>query len=124
LATRHADTGMMQLHLIEISRNVTEGAHAVVLLDRAAWRIASKLDVPQNMTPIFLPSRGRTEPIENIWQHLRQTWLSNTVFENYDNIIDAACDAWRSLIAQPEWASIAMRKLPTSVSPHDRRFFA
>ena len=40
--------------------------------------------------------------MENIWQYLRQNWLSNTVFENYDAIIDAACDAWRKLIAQPK----------------------
>jgi hypothetical protein len=37
LALPYADTDMMQLHLNEISRNVTEGAHAVLLLDRAGW---------------------------------------------------------------------------------------
>ena len=97
------DTDMMQLHLDEISRNVAEGAHAVLLLDRAGWHTTGKLDVPENITPIFLPSRApELNPVENVWQYLRQTWLSNTVFENYDAIIDAACDAWRKLIAQPE----------------------
>jgi hypothetical protein len=33
---------------------------------------------------------------------MRGTWLSNLVFEAYDDIIDVACDAWRKLIAQPE----------------------
>ena len=34
----------------------------------------------------------------------------STVFENYDAIVDAACDAWRKLIAQPETiTSIGMR---------------
>src|SRR5271155_5564441 len=37
LALPYADTDMMQLHLDEISRNVAEGAHAVLLLDRAGW---------------------------------------------------------------------------------------
>jgi hypothetical protein len=32
--------------------------------------------------------------VENVWQYLRQNWLSNTVFENYDAIVDAACAAW------------------------------
>ncbi len=42
--------------------------------------------------------------------YLRQNWLSNTVFENYDAIIDAACAAWRKLIAKPETiTSIGMR---------------
>ena len=111
LALPYADTDMMQLHLDEISSNVAKGAHAVVLLDRAGWHITSKLDMPENITPIFLPSRApELNPVENVWQYLRQNWISNTVFENYDAIVDAACDAWRKLTAQPETiTSIGMR---------------
>jgi transposase len=37
----------------------------------------------KNITPIFLPSRApELNPVENVWQYLRQNWLSNTVFEN------------------------------------------
>jgi hypothetical protein len=102
---------MMQLHLDEISRNVAEDAHAVLLLDRAGWHTTNKVDVPDNMTPIFLPSRApELNPVENVWQYLRQNWLSNTVFENYDAIVDAACAVWRKLIAQPKTiTSIGMR---------------
>ena len=111
LALPYADAAMMQLHLDEISRNVAEGAHAVLLLDRAGWHTTGKLDVPDNITPIFLPSRApELNPVENVWQYLRQNWLSNTVFENYDAIVDAACAAWQKLIAQPETiTSIGMR---------------
>ena len=111
LVLPYADADMMQLHLDEISRNVAEGAHAVLLLDRAGWHTTGKLDVPDNITPIFLPSRApELNPVENVWQYLRQNWLSNTVFENYDAIVDAACTAWRKLIAQPETiTSIGMR---------------
>jgi transposase len=107
----YADTDMMQLHLDEISRNVAEGAHAALLLDRAGWRTTGNLDVPKNNTPIFLPSRApELNPVENVWQYLRQNWLSNTVFESYDAIIDAVCAAWRKLIARPEAiTSIGMR---------------
>jgi hypothetical protein len=100
LALPYADTAMMQLHLDEISRNLAEGAHAVLILDRARWHTTSKLDMPHNITPIFLPSRA--PELNPVWQYLRQNWLSNTVFENYDAIIDAACAAWQKLIAQPE----------------------
>ena len=58
LALPCADADMMQLHLDEISRNVANGAHAVLLLDRAGWHTTGKLDVPDNITPIFLPSRA------------------------------------------------------------------
>ena len=101
----------MQLHLDEISRHVAKGAHAVLLLDRAGWHTTAKLDVPKNITPIFLPSRApELNPVENIWQYLRANWLSNRVFENVDAIIEAACEAWRKLIALPETiTSIGMR---------------
>ena len=86
-------------------------SHAVLVLDSAGWRTTSKLDVPDNITPIFLPCRApELNPVENVWQYLRQNWLSNTVFEDYDAILDAACAAWRKLIAQPETiTSIGMR---------------
>jgi transposase len=88
---------MMQLHLDQISRNVAAAAHPVLLLDKAGWHTTSKLDVPDNITPIFLPSRApELNPVENVWQYLRQNWLSNTVFENYDAIVDAACATWRT----------------------------
>ena len=112
LVLPYADADMMQLHLDEISRNVTAGAHAVLLLDRAGWHTTGKLDMPENITPIFLPSRApELNPVENVWQYLRQNWLSNTVFENYDAIVDAACTAWRNLLAQPQTiTSIGMRE--------------
>jgi hypothetical protein len=66
LALPHVDTEAMQLHLDEISRNVAKGAHAVLLLDRAGWHTTGKLDVPTNITPIFLPSRApELNPVEN-----------------------------------------------------------
>jgi transposase len=32
--------------------------------------------VPKNITLVFLPSRApELNPVENIWQYLRQNWL-------------------------------------------------
>ena len=56
---------------------------------------------PKNLSLIFLPSRApELNPAENIWQFLRQNPLSNRVFETYEEIFDAACDAWNRLIDQ------------------------
>ena len=67
--------------------------------------------MPANITPILLPSRApELNPVENIWQYMRANWLSNRVFETYDAIIEAACEAWRKLIAQPQTiTSIGLR---------------
>jgi hypothetical protein len=102
LAMPYADTEAMQLHLEEISRAVTRGAHAVLLLDRAGWHTTSNLLVPKNVTLILLPSRApELNPVENIWQYLRQTWLSARVFDTYEAVVEAACEAWNKLLAQP-----------------------
>ncbi|CDX21058.1 transposase [Mesorhizobium plurifarium] len=112
LVLPYADTWAMQQHLDEISRHVKRGAHAVLLLDRAGWHTTDKLKVPRNISPIFLPSRSpELNPVENVWQFMRQNWLSNRVFDTYNDIIDAACQAWRKLIAQPDTiTSIGMRQ--------------
>jgi hypothetical protein len=49
-------------------------------------------------------------PVENIWQFVRDNWLSNRVFFSYDNILDHCCDAWNKLVDQP-WTimSIGLR---------------
>jgi transposase len=111
LAMPYADTEAMQFHLDEISRRVARGAHAVLLLDRAGWHTTGHLTIPKNMTLIFLPSRApELNPVENVWQFLRQTWLSNRVFDTYEAIIEAACDAWNRLMDQPQAiTSIGMR---------------
>ena len=111
LALPHANTEAMQLHLDEISATVAVGAHAVLIFDRAGWHTTPNLLVPDNITPIWLPSRPpELNPVENIWQYLRANRLSNRVFETFDAICDAICDAWSKLIAQPETiTSIGMR---------------
>jgi len=98
-----ANAYAMQLHLDEISKYVARKAHAVVLMDRAGWHTTGKLDVPKNLTIILLPSRSpELNPVENIWQYLRANWLSNRVFEDYDAILDAGCEARNRLIDQPD----------------------
>ena len=48
--------------------------------------------------------------VTNIWQFMRENWLSNRVFKSYDEIVDLACEAWNKLIDQP-WTimSIGLR---------------
>ncbi len=106
-----ANTEAMQMHLDEISRNVARKAHAVVLMDRAGWHTTGKLNVPRNLTVILLPSRSHElNPVENIWQYRRANWLSNRIFENYEAIVNARCEAWNKLITQPKTIkSIGMR---------------
>ena len=93
----------MTLHLAEISRQVAPGAHAVVTLDGAGWhQTGGKLRVPDNISLLPLPPYSpELNPVENVWQYLRQNQLSNRVFDDYDAIVDACCTAWNALIGDP-----------------------
>lgn len=96
------NTKAMALHLAEISQAVAPGAHAVVLLDQAGWHLATDLTVPDNITLMPLPPKcPELNPVENIWQFIRENWLSNRVFTSYEDILDHCCHAWNKLIDQP-----------------------
>jgi transposase len=97
------NTAAMQLHLEEISLAVAPGSHGVVIMDRAGWHETKKLIVPENLAIVLLPARSpELNSAENVWQYLRQNWLSNRVFEDFNAILDAGCDAWNRLIAMPD----------------------
>src|ERR1041384_6310356 len=58
---------------------------------------------PSSTLPlVLLPARApELNPVENIWQFLRENWLSSRVFASYADIVDHCCDAWNRLIDQP-----------------------
>ena len=96
------DTAAMQEHLNEISAMVAPDAHAVLVLDQAGWHLAGALVVPETITLLPLPPRSpELNPVENVWQFLRDNWLSNRVFNGYDDIVAHCCAAWNDLIDQP-----------------------
>ncbi|MCH8184359.1 MAG: IS630 family transposase [Proteobacteria bacterium] len=96
------NSAAMTLHLEEISGAVAPDAHAVVVMDQAGWHTSGKLDVPANVSILTLPSRApELNPVENVWQFMRDNWLSNRVFSSYDDIVDHCCEAWNKLVAQP-----------------------
>jgi hypothetical protein len=71
----------MSLHLAEISQAVATDGHAALIMDQAGWHTSTKLDVPDNITIVTLPPRStELNPVENVWQFMRDNWLSNRVF--------------------------------------------
>lgn len=96
------NTEAMNLHLKEISTAVAHQAHAIILVDQAGWHLSHALYVPDNMTLLPLPSKSpELNPVENVWQFMRDNWLSNRVFKSYNDIVDHCCFAWNSLTDQP-----------------------
>jgi putative transposase len=105
----------MNLHLAEIAKAVAPKAHAVLLVDQAGWHLSTRLVVPANITIIPLPPKcPELNPVENVWQFLRDNWLSNRIFKSYDALVDHCCAAWNKLVDQP-WRimSIGLRQRRT-----------
>ena len=100
----------------ELGRGVPPGAvepgcHAVLMLDQAGWHGSARLPVPANITLLPLPPRSpELNPVENVWQFMRDNWLSNRIFTSYNDLLDHCCAAWNKLTNQP-WTimSIGLR---------------
>jgi transposase len=106
------NTEAMNLHLAEIAKAVAPGAHAVLLVDQAGWHLSARLLIPINITILALPPKSpELNPVENIWQYMRDNWLSNRIFKSYDDIVDHCCYAWNTLVDRP-WKimSIGLRQ--------------
>ena len=73
---------------------------------------------PHNISLLHLPPYSpELNPVENIWQYLKQNYLSNRVYDTYDDIVDACCAAWNELIALPDRIrSITQRSWATAVN--------
>ena len=69
---------------------------------RLAWpRGAGR--VPRNLTLLPLPPYSpELNPVENVWEYLRQNQLSLRVWPDYAAIVETCCQAWNALMAMPE----------------------
>ena len=118
LVLPYANAQAMSLHLAEISRHVRPGAHAVLVLDGAGWHGAASLAIPANITLLPLPPYSpELNPVENVWQYLRQNQLSLRVWDDYAAIVDTCCQAWNALTAMPDrLASLTRREWAKAVT--------
>jgi hypothetical protein len=98
------NTEAMNEHLKEISTQVANGAHAVLVCDGAGWhQKGDRLLVPDNITMLPLPPYApELNPMENIWEYLRPNKLSRLVWDSYAAIVAAARDGWNFLINDPQ----------------------
>lgn len=110
LVMPEANTEAMQQHLNGIAVAVEAGKHAVLVTDRAAWHMTKKLVCPGNLSIVPLPAYSpELNPVEQIWQRLRNSHWANRCFNHYDDIVDACCQAWTQFVNQSD----AVRNLCT-----------
>jgi hypothetical protein len=103
LVLPEVSTAAMEVFLAELARAVSAGTHVALVLDGAGWHVSKQLVVPANLTLIPLPPYSpELNPVERVWEHLRDRWLSHRVLAGgYEAVVGAACAAWNALLAEP-----------------------
>lgn len=105
----------MNQHLAEISKCVSVSAIALLILDGAGWHSSPQLILPENIVLMPLPSYApELNSVENIWDYLRSNFLSHCVWDTYEAILDACCDAWNALMAKSE-VIVSIGRLSTNL---------
>jgi hypothetical protein len=62
------------------------------------WHASKHLAVPANLTLLPLPPYSpELNPVERVWRYLRQTYLSNRLFGDYNEIFVETTAAWNRL---------------------------
>jgi hypothetical protein len=104
MITPSANTEAMNLHLTEIGTQVAPNAHALLVCDGAGWHQRGKeLRVSDNITLLTLPPyTPELNPMENVWEYLRQNKLCARVWNTYDDIVEACKQAWHFLTNDPD----------------------
>jgi transposase len=92
------NTHYMSAHLDHISKQVGPARHVVLVLDRAGWHLAKALQLPANITLLPLPPYSpELNAAERPWGYLRQHYLSNRIYRDYDHLFQEAANAWNQL---------------------------
>lgn len=97
-----ANTTMMQLFLEHVSQTFAQ-YFIVMQVDRAGWHEAKALIVPENIRLIPQPAYSpELNPVEHLWEELREKQLTNLALATLDEVIEKVCDGLKVLEAKPE----------------------
>ena len=107
----YANTQTMNKFLDEFSLTIQCDKHVALLIDNAGWHKAVSLIVPTNITLIPLPPYApELNAMEQIWEWIKNHFLSNQCYRDYEDIVDHACNAWNQLSKNVELVKSIMHR--------------
>jgi transposase len=84
----HVNTACMQLFLNEVSARHPD-ERIVMVIDGAGWHRSDALKAPENIYLLKLPPYApELNPIEHVWDELREKFFHNRVFKSFDALQD------------------------------------
>ena len=97
-----ASTALMNLFLEQVSQTFSK-YFIVMQVDGAGWHHAHELVLPENMRLIEQPPYSpEVNPVEHVWDELREKYFHNRVFPSLEALIDALCQGLNDLADDPE----------------------
>jgi transposase len=93
----HVNTDCMQLFLNEVSARHPD-EYIVMVIDGAGWHRSDGLKAPANIYLLKLPPYApELNPIEHVWDELREKFFHNRVFNSLDALEDHLTAALKTL---------------------------
>lgn len=78
------------------------GERVILVVDNAGWHKARALKVPANVILWFLPPHSpELNPVEQVWQWLRQQHTRGLLFRTRTALLDALCQGLTELMDAP-----------------------
>ena len=97
-----ADTEMMNLFLEHVSQTFSK-YFIVMQVDQASWHHAKALVIPENVRLIQQPPYSpEVNPVEHIWDDIREKFFHNRIFPSLDIVTDTLGDALNKLADAPQ----------------------
>lgn len=102
LVLPYAHTEMMNIFLEQVSQDLKD-YFLIMQVDGAAWHSSKDLVIPENIRLITQPAYSpELNPIEHLWEKVRENHFYNQVFDSIDAVMDKLCQGLNELISAPE----------------------
>ena len=98
LLAPQVNTETFNVFLQMVSAALQPHEQAVLILDQAGWHQSRGVRWPEGVTALPLPPYSpELNPVENLWHYLRSHHLANRAYRDYDHLLDAGTQAYRTL---------------------------
>lgn len=81
----------MNIFLKEMG-DLSGGEKTILIMDGAGWHKSKDIQVPENIIILFLPPYSpELNPVEKLWQYIKENTIRNTVYESLEKLKDVIC---------------------------------
>jgi transposase len=95
-----ANTECMNIFIRELIKEFG-GKKIILVLDGAGWHKSKNLEIPENITIVFLPPYSpELNPIERLWLHIKHHTIRNRIYDTLNDLEEAVCNFIKNLKSQ------------------------